>query len=733
MTHAVTTPIGSRRRSLSTRLLAGFAFLSMLTGMAGGAGILFVREIKSSVEVVTGTASPLLSDVLHLVDAMHSAELAVREGLGADDGAALQVAITKFDRLRGALADGLASIERLSTERGLDLDTEGAAGAQKLFLDKAEAALVTRRNELAGRADAMTRLMAFEELRRELDEQVGRLAKRAEADMSEREDLAKTLVQSGSATTEMLGAAIAAIFEQSYPTMQNAYKLLRYQAQIQDIARQYVAETEAEKRAGTRERFDKTLKASESVLRRFASRASDDEVRKELGQVGEQFAKIRDITLTEAGLFARHDAALAERAQGVMLAGILDETGQSYQKILDDVLGVAERIREESENGAAGTVEWALLLLSGVAGAGVLLGLLTGFLLGRSITTPLVRLTATMQALSEGAYGAEVPDTHRHDELGTMARTLLIFQRNAGEVHRLQEEARANQERSEAERRALVTELADRFEAGVGHIIERVSTEAQQMQSAAQAMTAVADRTGTEATMAATASDHASMNVQTVAVSTEELSSSIREIARQVTRSSTVSGQAATRVRQADAKVSDLAETAQRIGEVIRLISAIANQTNLLALNATIEAARAGEAGKGFAVVASEVKNLAIQTAKATDGIAQQIGAIQSETAEAVSEIRSIARVIEEVDNISSSVSAAIEEQTAATQEIAHNVQQAATKTEMVSRSVADVSEAAIGAKQSSGEVLNAAGTLTTQAAALKGEVERFLAEVRRA
>jgi hypothetical protein len=95
MTHAVTTPIGSRRRSLSTRLLAGFAFLSMLTGMAGGAGILFVREIKSSVEVVTGTASPLLSDVLHLVDAMHSAELAVREGLGADDGAALQVAITK--------------------------------------------------------------------------------------------------------------------------------------------------------------------------------------------------------------------------------------------------------------------------------------------------------------------------------------------------------------------------------------------------------------------------------------------------------------------------------------------------------------------------------------------------------------------------------------------------------------------------------------------------------------
>jgi methyl-accepting chemotaxis protein len=733
MTHVASTSVGVRRRSLSTRLLTGFAFLSLLTGIAGGAGILFVREIRSSVEVLTGTASPLLGNVLHLVDAVHLAESAVTEGLAANNGNALGEAVSKLDRLSGSLAGGLAAIERLSSEHGLNLDTDGAGRAQKLFLEKAEAALASRRKELAGRADAEARLIEFEALRRKLDEQVGRLATRAESDMNEREDRAKTLVQSGSATTELLGAVISAIFEQSYPTVQNAYKLLRYQAQIQDTARQYLTETQAEKRASTRERFEKTLKASESVLKRLASRTSDGEARKEWGEVGAQFVRLRDIALNENGLFAFHDTALAEQSQGVMLAGMLDEAGQRYQKVLNDVVEIASRISRESETAAAGTVEWSLWSLSGIAFAGVLLGLLAGALLGRSIATPLIRLTATMQALSEGVYDAEVPDTHRTDELGTMARTLLIFQRSAGEVRRLEEEARTIQARGEAERRALVGEMADRFEAGVGQIIQLVAAEAQQMQSAAQTMTTVADQTGVEANVAATASSEASGNVQTVAVATEQLSSSIQEIARQVTRSSTVSGQAAARIREADAKVSNLSGTAQRIGEVVDLISGIAHQTNLLALNATIEAARAGEAGKGFAVVASEVKSLAVQTAKATSDIAAQIGAIQTETGEAMSEIRSIALVIEEVDGISSSVSAAVEEQTAATREIARNVSQAAIKTEAVSRSVADVSKAAVKAERTAAEVLTAAGTLTTQAAALKGEVERFLAGVRTA
>jgi methyl-accepting chemotaxis protein len=733
MTHVASSPVGFRRRSLSARLLAGFAFLSLLTGMAGGAGILFVREIKSSVEVVTGTASPLLGNVMHLVDDVHMAEAAVREGLGADDGDDLRIAVSKLDRLSGSMAGGLAAIERLSADHGLDLDTDGAGNAQKLFLEKAEAALGTRRNELAGRADTEARLIEFEALRRNLDEQVGRLAARAEADMAEREDLAKTLVQSGAATPDILGEAIAAIFERSYPTLQNAYKLLRYQAQIQDIARQYLTESEEQKRAAVRERFEKTLKAAESVLKRLASRASGDEIRKEWGEVSGQFVKVRDVVLGDGGLFDRHDLLLGERAQGVILAGMLDDAGQRYTDVLKDVSGIAKRISEESQTGAASTVEWALVSLAGIAGAGVLLGLLTGFLMGRSITAPLGRLTATMQALSEGVYDAVVPDTGRTDELGTMARTLLIFQRNAEEVHRLQEEARAVRERGEAERRAMVTALADRFETGVGHIIQLVSTEAQQMQSAAQTMTVVADETGAEAAVAATASNEASGNVQTVATATEELSSSIEEIAKQVARSSTASGQAALRIRQADAKISALSETSQRIGEVIDLISGIAHQTNLLALNATIEAARAGEVGKGFAVVASEVKSLATQTAKATQDIAAQIGAIQNETAEAMSEIRSVALVVEEVDGIASSVAAAVEEQAAATQEIARNVQQAAIKTEAVSRSVADVSKAAIKSERSAGDVLVAAGTLSTQAVALKGEVDHFLAGVRSA
>jgi methyl-accepting chemotaxis protein len=275
--------------------------------------------------------------------------------------------------------------------------------------------------------------------------------------------------------------------------------------------------------------------------------------------------------------------------------------------------------------------------------------------------------------------------------------------------------------------------MADAFEASVGKVARSVAQAAEDMRGTAEALSEVASDTGKRAVAVAAATEQASTNVQTVAASAEELAASVQEISRQVAESTAIASRAAEEAEATDGTVKGLAEAAARIGDVVRLISDIAGQTNLLALNATIEAARAGEAGKGFAVVASEVKNLATQTAKATEEIAAQIAAMQGATDAAVHAIRSIGETIGRMNAIATSIAAAVEQQGAATQEIARSVQQAAVGTSEVSSTIGAVTQAVDQAGGQAVQVLEAANALTGEAATLKDEVARFLAAIRAA
>jgi methyl-accepting chemotaxis protein len=373
---------------------------------------------------------------------------------------------------------------------------------------------------------------------------------------------------------------------------------------------------------------------------------------------------------------------------------------------------------------------WAMTFAAAIA-ALMVLGMT--MLIVRRVTKPLTAVTEILTVLAEGRADVEVKHAERHDEIGAIARTIGVFKNNRIERRQLEAERISNEKLAMDRRKAELNQFVEDFRAKIGGIIERVLSSSGQFERDAQQLSLTAQATAEMSGQSAAVSRQASEHVRSAAAASNELSESIVEISYRVQESS---GVAADAVKQADAtdqRMKELSAAGDRIGDVVKLITSIAGQTNLLALNATIEAARAGDAGRGFAVVAQEVKNLAGQTAKATDEISAHIVNMQRATGESVAAIKAIGLTIERISGITTSISSAVEQQGTATQSIAEGVQAAASGTLDVADNVERVANDACETRTTSGLMLKSAQELSDVSTHLRDEVEKFLDSVRAA
>ncbi|WP_336985561.1 methyl-accepting chemotaxis protein [Altererythrobacter aquiaggeris] len=402
-----------------------------------------------------------------------------------------------------------------------------------------------------------------------------------------------------------------------------------------------------------------------------------------------------------------------------------------------ETLLIEKGINEPRITGIVSTAESAFLVIMVVAALWAALAI---YRMHADVSGAIKNLIPVMSTILTGETDVEIPYGHRKDEIGDLARALrgmrkATVQFQSLTLHREEslEKERLFNERQDSSRKEQAEKLraiAAKFESNITSVVGNVADASGQLKATATAMATAAEQSASQTHNVAQAMEDASKGVTAAAAASDEFAMSIGEISRQAASSAELARKANDAAEEADRTISTLSISAEQVGQIVELIQSIAQRTNLLALNASIEAARGGEAGRGFAVVASEVKELASQTSKATQEVADQIGTMQQSTTASVDALRSIGQQIQQLEATSVSIAAAVDQQAVAGQDLARSIDATAQGADEVSSNIAQVRETSLAAGAAASQVLGSATDLEQQAATLSSQVDDFLGYV---